>query len=157
MSQSASHYFVPQPSHWPIFGSIALLLMANGTVHVDESRARPGHGCCSSAGFFVLLVMLFGWFANVIRESEGGSYGKNVDVSFRWAMSWFIFSEVMFFAAFFGALFYIRVSVCPRFGRRFEWRISCYQWLYQCTGLRPAPGFKGDTSIAMGAWGLAGN
>jgi len=35
-------------------------------------------------------------------------YGKNVDKSYRWSMSWFIFSEVMFFGAFFGALFYAR-------------------------------------------------
>ena len=51
------------------------------------------------AGFVILLIMLFGWFGVVIRESEGRLYGKNVDLSFRWSMSWFIFSEVMFFAA----------------------------------------------------------
>ena len=32
------------------------------------------------------------------------SYGDRIDVSYRWSMAWFIFSEVMFFAAFFGAL-----------------------------------------------------
>jgi cytochrome c oxidase subunit 3 len=34
-------------------------------------------------------------------------------MSFRWGMSWFIFSEVMFFAAFFGALFYARMYSVP--------------------------------------------
>jgi cytochrome c oxidase subunit 3 len=48
-----------------------------------------------------------------IGESEGGLYSEHVDVSFRWSMSWFIFSEVMFFAAFFGALFYMRVLSIP--------------------------------------------
>jgi cytochrome c oxidase subunit 3 len=65
------------------------------------------------AGFAVLLFMLFGWFGRVIDESEGGKYNRQVDKSFRWGMSWFIFSEVMFFAAFFGALFYIRVLAVP--------------------------------------------
>ena len=57
--------------------------------------------------------MLFGWFGTVIGESEGGLYNLKVDASFRWAMSWFIFSEVMFFAVFFGTLFYARVLVVP--------------------------------------------
>jgi cytochrome c oxidase subunit 3 len=52
--------------------------------------------------------MLVGWFGRVIGESEGAEYNLQVDRSFRWAMTWFIFSEVMFFTAFFGALFYIR-------------------------------------------------
>ena len=60
--------------------------------------------------------MLFGWFGTVIRESEGGLFNKQVDMSFRWSMSWFIFSEVMFFAAFFGALFYARVYSLPWLG-----------------------------------------
>jgi cytochrome c oxidase subunit 3 len=64
-------------------------------------------------GFAVLAVMLFGWFGRVIGESESGSYNPQVDRSFRWAMAWFIFSEVMFFAAFFGALFYVRVLSIP--------------------------------------------
>ena len=57
--------------------------------------------------------MLFGWFGTVIRESEAGLYNKQVDGSYRWAMAWFIFSETMFFAAFFGALFYLRWHAVP--------------------------------------------
>ena len=64
----------------------------------------------------VLLVMLFGWFGTVIGESEARLYNKQVDMSFRWSMSWFIFSEVMFFAAFFGALFYVRNLSVPDLG-----------------------------------------
>jgi cytochrome c oxidase subunit III len=59
---------------------------------------------------------MFGWFGAVIRESESDKYNKQVDVSFRWGMSWFIFSEVMFFGAFFGALFYIRIFTVPDLG-----------------------------------------
>jgi cytochrome c oxidase subunit 3 len=84
------------------------------------------------AGFLVLLWMLFGWFGTVIRESEARLYNKKVDTSFRWSMSWFIFSEVMFFAAFFGALFYIRTIVVPGLGSditgRYVWPGYVGQW-----------------------------
>ncbi len=60
--------------------------------------------------------MLFGWFGTVIRESEGGYYNDDVDTSFRMGMGWFIFSEVMFFACFFGALFYARGISVPWLG-----------------------------------------
>ena len=110
-TQSASRYFVPQPSYWPLVGSTALLLMAFGAVLLFNSV--PNGGFVLLAGFAVLTVMLFGWFGRVIDESEGGSYNLQVDQSFRWSMGWFIFSEVMFFAAFFGALFYARVLSVP--------------------------------------------
>jgi cytochrome c oxidase subunit 3 len=64
-------------------------------------------------GGIVLVTMIFGWFATVIEESERGLYNAQVDSSFRWGMSWFIFSEVMFFAVFFGTLFYARQLVVP--------------------------------------------
>jgi cytochrome c oxidase subunit 3 len=111
MSQSTSRYFVPQPSHWPIVGSFALLLLASGAVMA--MNGLPAGKFSLIAGFAVLVYMLFGWFGAVIRESESGKYGKQVDASFRWSMGWFIFSEVMFFAAFFGALFYARVLSVP--------------------------------------------
>ena len=60
--------------------------------------------------------MMFGWFGRVIEESESHRYNKKVDLSFRWGMSWFIFSEVMFFAAFFGALFFVRNISVPDLG-----------------------------------------
>ncbi len=115
MSQAqVPHYFVPEPSKFPIFGSIALLCIALGAV-LWMNGISPGP-ILLAIGFGFLIFMLFGWFGQVIRESEGGKYGKNVDVSFRWSMSWFIFSEVMFFAAFFGALFYARVMSVPDLG-----------------------------------------
>jgi len=63
-----------------------------------------------------LVYMLIGWFSIVSRESEQGDYNARVDGSFRWGMGWFIFSEVMFFASFFGALFYARVITAPLLG-----------------------------------------
>jgi len=64
-------------------------------------------------GSLIMAYMLFGWFANVIQESRAGMYSPQLDRSFRWGMSWFIFSEVMFFAAFFGVLFYVRTFALP--------------------------------------------
>ena len=118
---SASHapgttpaYFIPQPSSWPIRGSIALFCMALGaTAWINGVFPGPW---LLAIGFALLVWTLFGWFGTVAGESEGGMYSKQVDVSFRWSMSWFIFSEVMFFAAFFGALFYARQLSVPWLG-----------------------------------------
>ncbi|HEX5864104.1 MAG TPA: cytochrome c oxidase subunit 3, partial [Casimicrobiaceae bacterium] len=108
------YYFVPQPSYWPITGSCALLCMAFGAAFWFNAYAFGPW--LVLFGFCILLTMLFGWFGRVIDESEHRLYNKKVDVSFRWGMSWFIFSEVMFFAAFFGALGYIRLYSVPDLG-----------------------------------------
>ncbi|MBL8526671.1 MAG: cytochrome c oxidase subunit 3 [Burkholderiales bacterium] len=111
----ASKYFVPEPSRWPIFGSIGLLLMAFGATMWMNREVVVGPWVLA-AGAAVLIYMLFGWFGTVIRENQKGLYNMHVDGSFRWSMGWFIFSEVMFFAAFFGALFYMRVLSVPWLG-----------------------------------------
>ena len=108
------YYFVPQPSHWPITGSCALLLMAFGAAFwFNAYGAGPW---LVLAGFCVLVAMMVGWFGTVVGESQQHLYNRRVDLSFRWGMSWFIFSEVMFFAAFFGALFYVRNLSVPDLG-----------------------------------------
>ncbi|KAF0812209.1 Cytochrome c oxidase subunit 3 [Andreprevotia sp. IGB-42] len=108
------HYFVPAPSRWPIVGSIALFLMGMGAAFWMNSVA-PGKWILLG-GFAILIWMIVGWFGDVIREAQAGDYGLQVDHSLRWGMSWFIFSEVMFFAAFFGALFYTRTISVPELG-----------------------------------------
>ena len=122
-------YYIPQPSHWPITGAIALLLMGSGAaVWVNSYPAGPW---MVAAGFAVLVFMMFGWFGTVIGESERRVFSKKVDLSFRWGMSWFIFSEVMFFAAFFGALFYIRNIGGPdlgSLGQKLLWPDYTYSW-----------------------------
>ena len=110
----APYYFVPSPSQWPAVGSVALLSAGLGAAGwVNGASYGPW---LLLLGFAVLIYMMFGWFATVARESEGGLYNDRVDVSFRWSMGWFIFSEVMFFGAFFGALFYARVITMPWLG-----------------------------------------
>ena len=111
MAASHDSYYLPEPSRWPITGSIGLFLLLGGfAMLLNES---PIGKWSMIAGAIVVVHMLFGWFGTVIRESESGTYNDQVDVSFRWGMGWFIFSEVLFFAAFFGALFCIRVLSVP--------------------------------------------
>jgi Heme/copper-type cytochrome/quinol oxidase, subunit 3 len=114
MQDSHSNYFIPDPSHWPIVGSIALFTSFIGAALLLNGVA-PGI-LVLILGFAATVIMFYGWFADVIAESIRGKYNKQVDVSFRWGMSWFIFSEVMFFAAFFGALYYARVFSVPWLG-----------------------------------------
>jgi len=112
-SQQASptHYFVPGPSRWPVMAGIALLLtMAGASAWVNDITWGPA---VNAVGVLFLLVILYKWFGDAISESEAGKYSKQVDISYRWSMSWFIFSEVMFFAAFFGALFYAKGVSMP--------------------------------------------
>ena len=143
-----NRYFIPQPSHWPLVGSLALLLLASGAVLTMNSVANGGF--VLMGGFAVLVLMLFGWFGRVIGESEDGSYNAQVDRSFRWAMAWFIFSEVMFFAAFFGALFYVRVLSVPDIASADQaalWEGFKGQW--------PTAGPAAKDAFApMHAWGI---
>ncbi|RAS66381.1 cytochrome c oxidase subunit 3 [Vibrio diazotrophicus] len=121
MSTKHDSYYVPAQSRWPIIGAVALFLVAVGaglTVqHVGTGGAGSVFGkAILIIGFIVLLSMLAGWFSNVIGESLAGLYSKQIARSFRQGMSWFIFSEVMFFGAFFGALFYARMVSVPWLG-----------------------------------------
>jgi cytochrome c oxidase subunit III len=111
MAQSADSYYVPHGSHWPIVASVALT-----TGVVGAANWFNGHVTGQMLlfiGLALVAFMMFGWFGTVIRENLKGMYNAQVDRSFRQGMMWFIFSEVMFFAAFFGALFYARVLSVP--------------------------------------------
>ena len=106
------HYYVPAQSKWPIIATVGLLVTVCGlaTWFNDLKAARPeSHGpLIFFVGSLLVAYMMVGWFGAVIKESRAGLYSPQLDRSFRWGMTWFIFSEVMFFAAFFGALFYVR-------------------------------------------------
>lgn len=151
MSQNTKSYFLPGPSFWPLISSISLFLLAGGFTMVLNKVAmgKP----IMIAGVISLAYLLFGWFSEVVKESVSKYYNKQVDKSFRWGMGWFIFSEVMFFFGFFGALFYARNVSLP--------------WLADAHGLADAqalwPGFKalwptaGPKLVLEGAmkpWGL---
>ena len=148
MLNQSARYFVPDPSHWPIFGSFALLSMASGAA-LWMNDASWGKFVLI-AGVCILFFMMFGWFGSVARESEGGQYNSQVDAGFRWGMGWFIFSEVMFFAAFFGALFYMRVLSVPWLGdleHKLIWPDFSAQWPTAGPGISEA-------FTPMAAWGV---
>jgi cytochrome c oxidase subunit 3 len=152
MSSSNGGYYLPAPSHWPIVGSLGMFLMLFGF-------ASYLHGATSLimiAGAAIIIVMLFGWFGTVINESLAGKYNSQVDVSFRMGMAWFIFSEVMFFAAFFGALFYARMYAVPWLGgssnnvmtNELLW--PTFEAIWPTNG----PAAVGGEYHPMGAWGI---
>ncbi|TMP39943.1 cytochrome c oxidase subunit 3 [Pseudoalteromonas rubra] len=153
MASGYEKYYVPEQSPWPIVGAIALFGVAvGGGLTVMES---PGGQFILYAGIGLLLFMLAGWFRHVIHESQEGLYSAQMDRSFRQGMAWFIFSEVMFFAAFFGALFYARMFAVPWLGgasnnamtHEILWPSFEAVW-----PLLSTPG--GDTTQAMGWQGL---
>jgi cytochrome c oxidase subunit 3 len=108
---SAPNYFIPSPSRWPVLGGISMLLTMVGAAGWVNGAAWAPY--LNLFGILCILVVLYNWFGQTISESERGIYSARVDTSFRWSMSWFIFSEVMFFAGFFGALFYARSITMP--------------------------------------------
>lgn len=153
MSHESGHggYYVPAPSMYPIIGSTAILFMGSGAA-LTMNKIELGYGLLAF-GFAILVYMLFGWFGTVARESEGGKYGEQVDKSFRWGMSWFIFTEVMFFCAFFGALFYMRNFSIPWLSEESTVLGNAFWSSYNGTWPTAGPG-KHDEFTSMGAWGL---
>ncbi|MBX5462336.1 MAG: cytochrome c oxidase subunit 3 [Steroidobacteraceae bacterium] len=112
-SADADKYYVPHSSQWPIVGSIALFTLMMGAIsYLNEW----GGSWVFLPGVALVIFMFVGWFGTVIGENQRGLYNLHVDRSFRMGMMWFIFSEVMFFAAFFGALFYARNLAVPWLG-----------------------------------------
>jgi cytochrome c oxidase subunit 3 len=111
LPHTAPYYFVPGPSRWPLAAGMSMLAtMVGASGWVNGASWGPA---LNIAGILAMIVVLYFWFGDAIGESESGKYGARIDSSYRWSMSWFIFSEVMFFGAFFGALFYARSITMP--------------------------------------------
>ncbi|WP_111978948.1 cytochrome c oxidase subunit 3 [Algibacillus agarilyticus] len=120
MSNHSDKYYVPAQSPWPIVGAFSLFLIALGagtTVAKIHQSGDPGWGkIVLIIGIISVLLMMFGWFRDQVKESMSGMYNAQLGRSYRQGMIWFIFSEVMFFCAFFGALFYARILSVPWLG-----------------------------------------
>ncbi|CAD5257302.1 MULTISPECIES: cytochrome c oxidase subunit 3 [Halomonadaceae] len=122
---SSGSYYVPASSRWPVLGSVALGAMMVGTgIKLVYDTGLP----LVLIGVVGILAVMGLWFRDVISESRGGLYDEQMDRSFRWGMGWFIFSEVMFFAAFFGALFYVRMFAIPWLGGEGAKGVSALLW-----------------------------
>ncbi len=156
--QESSHdinlYYVPHGSPWPILATLGLFLTMLGAAFTVNHAA--GGGWMLLTGVAAMAVILFGWFGDVIRESIKGFYNSQVDVSFRMGMIWFIFSEVMFFAAFFGALFYARNLSVPWLGGEGDGALTNeFIWSnYSSTWPTNGPQGVGGSFSTIGPWGL---
>jgi cytochrome c oxidase subunit III len=112
--KEAPYYYVPADSGHPVRMAVALLAMGLGAAAWVNGA---GWGKWTVlAGVLGLITVMYYWFGDAIAESESGLYSKRIDLSYRWGISWFIFSEVMFFAGFFGALWYVRTITTPWLG-----------------------------------------
>ena len=111
MAAANGGYYIPHATRWPIMGSIGLFTLLGGFALLLNGNASASW--LMVVGVLIMVAMMIGWFGTVIGESESGTYNAQVDLSFRQGMFWFIISEVLFFGAFFGALFYARIYSVP--------------------------------------------
>ncbi|WP_377160309.1 cytochrome c oxidase subunit 3 [Roseateles sp. UC29_93] len=158
MSATTTHgntpyYFVPGPSRHPAMAAFGLFWVILGA-----GQWINGHDWGKWSLLFGLLWWAFTlkqWFGDAIRESESGQYSDRIDLSFRWSMGWFIFSEVMFFAAFFGALFWSRGYSIPTLGsldNALLWPDFNGLWPSVAAGATASPAGTVDAFATMGPW-----
>ncbi len=149
------YYFVPEPSRHPVMMSIGLFFVILGA-----GQWINGHGWGAYSVLFGLLWVAFvmrQWFGEAAGESENGLYSDRIDVSYRWSMAWFIFSEVMFFAAFFGALYWARTQSVPSLGsleNALLWPDFKAVWPSVAAGMTASPAGIVEPFQTMGPWPL---
>ena len=150
---STPYYFIPSPSQHPVMLAAGLFLVILGA-----GQWVNGHGWGAYSlllGVVVWLSVLYQWFRTAIAEDMSGLYSHRVDISFRWSMSWFIFSEVMFFGAFFGALYWARVYTLPMLGdidHQLLWPDFKAVWPSQAVGHTASPAGTVEPFAVMGPW-----
>lgn len=163
MAEKTTHYYVPEQSPWPFITAVALFLVAFGAANFVQQHSGSGivtnEGSSGSyilpIGLFGIVLMMYVWFRDTIKESLTNMNSNQMDRSYRMGMLWFIFSEVMFFGAFFGALFYVRILAVPWLGGAGEEYMTHellwpdFQAMWPLT-ITP----DGSTTQAMPAWGL---
>ena len=147
-SHAKGHYFVPAASNYSTFLSAGIFLLALGFIFRLNGTDSGLWSMLIGTG--LITYVIFGWFGEVIRENLRGAYTRWEDRSYRIGMVWFIFSEVMFFACFFGVLFYVRRIALPELGG-YEQSLTPYTGF---TGAWPSSGPLGEAFTPMEAWGV---
>ncbi|MGR9051652.1 MAG: cytochrome c oxidase subunit 3 [Gammaproteobacteria bacterium] len=153
---STNAYYVPHKATWPIIGTAGLMLTLAGFANfLNGSSIGPS---MMITGLVVFIIMLAGWFTLQAMESESGMYNTQVGISYRMGMMWFIFSEVMFFAVFFGSLWYTRNLSVPWLGGFGEGpgRVTHDTlWpAFEAAWPTNGPGNIGGEFEVMGTWGI---
>ncbi len=149
------YYFIPSPSQYPVLMALGLFLVILGAT--QWINGATWGAWVLTVGMVFWLGVLWQWFRTAIHESESGLYSDRVDVSYRWSMSWFIFSEVMFFAAFFGALFWARVFSVPMLGdlnHQILWPDFKALWPSAGVGITASPAGTVEPFQLIGPWPL---
>jgi cytochrome c oxidase subunit 3 len=152
---STPYYYVPGPSRHPVMAAIGLFFVILGA-----GQWINGAGWAKYAlmlGLVWWLVVLFQWFREAIAESESGQYGHKIEISYRWSMTWFIFSEVMFFGAFFTALWWARMHSVPALGSLANavlWPDFSAIWPSMAAGATASPAGIVEPFQTMGPWPL---
>ncbi len=103
-------YHLVNPSPWPAFSSLFVLIMMVGAVFAMKPEAELfGTSGWGSYAFYIgllgVLYSMFAWWKDVIHEGETGDHTPVVQIGLRYGMILFIASEVMFFVAWFWAFF----------------------------------------------------
>ena len=151
----APYYFVPSPSSHPMMAAFCLFFVALGAGQWVNGVSWGPYSVLF--GLLAFAWVLKRWFGDAIGESEGGLYGERIDMSFRWSMAWFIFSEVMFFASFFGALYWARVHSVPALGdieNALLWPDFKALWPSMAPGATASPAGIVAPFTTMGPWPL---
>ena len=160
--EKPSNYYVPAASPWPFVGSLILFVLVIGLANVIQSNSLSGIAANEGTlnflfpiGLLGVFGLMFFWFRDTIKESLGNKNSLQMDQSYRQGMTWFIFSEVMFFAAFFGAMFYARLLSIPWLAGEGK-GVMTHEVLWpQFQALWPLLKMPdGETTNAMGPWGL---
>lgn len=149
----APYYFVPGPSRHPMMAAAGLFFVILGAGQWVNGAAWGPYSVAFGLAWWA--VVLTQWFSDAIRESEAGLYSDRIDVSYRWSMAWFIFSEVMFFASFFGALFWARLYVLPALGNienALLWPDFKAVWPSEMAGATASPAGTVEPFRTMGPW-----
>ncbi|HLW27523.1 MAG TPA: cytochrome c oxidase subunit 3 [Kiloniellales bacterium] len=108
-------YHLVDPSPWPLIGAFSGGFLATGMVVFMHTPTN----WMLFAGIFLVLLTMFGWWRQVVREAtHEGHHTPVVQIGLRYGMLLFIASEVMFFAAFFWA--YFNVALFPDDPMHFE-------------------------------------
>jgi len=109
MAEQHGTYYVPDHSIWPIVGTLGLFGFAVGSLNFSSLWGM----IVFSLGALTLLVMLFGWMHDVVRESGADLYDAQMGRTFRWGMFWLLLGETFFFGTALGALIYVRFASLP--------------------------------------------
>jgi cytochrome c oxidase subunit III len=152
---STPYYYIPSPSHYPVLMATGLFLVILGAGQWVNGAQWGAYALLIGMVFW--LTVLWRWFRTAISESEGGLYSDRIDTSYRWSMSWFIFSEVMFFAAFFGALYWARLHSVPMLGNldhQVLWPDFKAIWPSSGVGITASPAGTVEAFSTIGPWPL---